>query len=116
MSKTRKTNLSIVKCQKLGRRSIYDIIKIDNMDNNEKVSYIRHHYTYYDGCEEAFFTFGRANSNRYLLNEIIYRIVIGQLLPTILKIINKGIQCWIAQGKKGVFDLKSVLAEYNYIF
>ena len=116
MAKTRKTNLSIIKYQKLGRRSIYDIIKDDNMYINEKVSYIRHHYTYYDGCEEVFFTFGRANSNRYLLNDIIYKVITGQFLPTILKIINKTIQHWIAQGKRGSFDLKSVLAEYDYIF
>ena len=115
MAKTRKTNWSVIKCQKIGCCSINDIIKSDDMDVYEKVSYIRHHYTYYEGNNEAFFDAGEANSNRSLLNEIIYKVVTGQFLPTILKIINQAIRHWIKQGKKGIFDLKSALAEYDYI-
>jgi len=116
MSKTRKRNFSIEKCQKIGCRSITYVINYDKMDDDAKVSYIRHKYTYYDGSEELFFKSGRANSNRHLLNEIIYQIVTGRILPTILKIINQAIWHWIMQGKKGFIDLKSVLAEHNYIF
>ena len=115
MAKTIRTNLNILKCQKIGRRSIYDIIKDNRMCIEEKIAYIRHHYTYYDGNEDVFFSCGRANSNRYLLNEIIYRVVIGQFLPTILKIINNAIRHWATQGKNAPFDLKSALAEYDYI-
>ena len=116
MSKTRKRNFSILICQKIGCRPINYILNYDKMDNDAKVSYIRHKYTYYDGSEELFFNSGIANSNRRLLNEIIYQIVVGRILPTILKIINQAICHWIMQGKKGMIDLKSVLAEHNYIF
>ncbi|MBR1825208.1 MAG: hypothetical protein IJ770_01315 [Alphaproteobacteria bacterium] len=114
MAKTRRTNPYIEKCQKIGRRSIYDIIKDDCMGIDIKVSYIRHNYTYYDGCEEIFFSSGHANSNRHLLNEIIYQVVTGRILPTVLKIINQAVRHWVMQGKKDVFNLESVLTEYDY--
>lgn len=115
MSKTRKMSSSFVKSQKLGRCPINNVIKYDSMYKDEKVDYIRHHYTYYDGSYEAFFSNDRPNSNRYLLNDIIYGIINGDFLPDILTIINKALLRWIKQGKKGIFDLKSVVAQYDYI-
>jgi len=115
MSKTRKMSLSFVKSQKLGRCSINDIIKDDSMDIHEKINYIRHHYTYYDGSDEVFFNNGIPNLNRFLLNDIIYRVITGKFLPEILNIINRAIRRWMMSGKEGVFDLKSVLSEYYYI-
>ena len=115
MSKTRKMSPSFVKSQKLGRCSINNIIKYKCMDKDEKVDYIRHHHTYYDGSYEAFFSNGRPNSNRYLLNDIIYGIVIGDFLPDILTFINKALLRWIMNGKKGTFDLQTVVEKYDYV-
>lgn len=84
------------KVKKIGKRSIHDIIH-NSFDLSfwEKVSYIRHHYTYYDGNQGYFYDEnGKANSRRNYLNCLIIAILKGNADPSQLKNINDQIINW----------------------
>lgn len=79
---------------KIGVRSISDIIndKPIALDVEDKINYIRHYFTYYDGNRSLFFDKrGKPNKRKRILNEIIRQIVLKQRDPSILKKVNKKI-------------------------
>lgn len=71
----------------LGRCSIYKILDNRDMDNDQKVSYIRHHYTYYDGYQSMFNDpeTKKHNENHAVLNEIIKLVVDRTFDPGLLR-------------------------------
>lgn len=95
--KSKKTTL------KIGKRSIYDILcnKRFDLSFKFKVDYIRHHYTYYDGCYEYFHhKNGKPNWRRWELNELVADIVNRKREPSELKEYNKKILAWKKAWKK----------------
>lgn len=81
------------KYTKLGARSIHDIVyNTPDMKFVEKVNYIRHHYTYYEGNYDLFHTSeGKPNSLKHALNNIIGKIINKQKDPSALTTFNKKI-------------------------
>ena len=85
------------KVTKIGKRSIYDILndKSAEMDTKEKINYIRHQFTYYDGNHDLFYTNGnKPNKKKLLLNRVISEVIDGNKEPSILKKFNKKILLW----------------------
>ena len=80
--------------KRVGRCSIYDIITDKKgLTRQEKISYIRHAYSYYDGNYDIFFD--KHNNPlplRDQLNTIIEGIVDKRILPNVLTTFNKKIQ------------------------
>lgn len=75
---------------KFGRRSIHDIIKDENLDFCDKVDYIRHHYTYYEGNYDLFHDKrGKGNNHKEKLNKLICDVIHGEKDPSDLKKFNK---------------------------
>ncbi len=72
---------------KLGKCSIYKILDNDELAPEQKVAYIRHHYTYYDGNESMFNdpVTKKHNANHAVLNEIIRLVVRGISDPGLLR-------------------------------
>ena len=81
------------KTKKLGRRSIHDIIKnCQELSFDEKVSYIRHAYTYYEGNEDLFFDEGkRPLPFRKELNDAIISVIQLKQPASVLNSFNKQI-------------------------
>lgn len=78
--------------KKIGVRSIFDIISDSNMSLKNKISYIRHHYVYYEGNYDLFHNEdGKATQVKYNLNRVIYKIIKGKLNPAVLSDFNKEI-------------------------
>ena len=72
-----------------------------------KLNYIRHHYTYYDGNQEVFFKDnGKPTYYRYELNKLIGAVINGQVDPSMLKEYNKKI---LKMSK----ELKALKAKYE---
>lgn len=88
--------ISKERTKKVGVRSISDIINNKtNLTFKEKVDYIRHHYTYYNGNYEFFHTSkGKPNSKKYKLNNLIVQILKGKKDPSELKTFNTLILDW----------------------
>ena len=83
------------KIRNIGKRSIHDIIKDKNLSFEDKVDYIRHHYTYYEGNYEYFHDErGAANWRKEKLNNLIRLIILRVVDPSELKKINKKIYKW----------------------
>ncbi len=74
----------------LGKCSIYKILDNDDLEPEQKVAYIRHHYTYYNGNESLFNdpVTKKHNANHAVLNEIIRMVVRGISDPGLLREIN----------------------------
>jgi len=88
---------SKLKTKKIGRRSICDIIndRPIQLDFEEKVNYIRHKFTYYEGNYDLFNDErGKPNKRKELLNRIIGEVVLKRKDPSILKRLNKKIVIW----------------------
>lgn len=78
---------------KIGKKSIHDIIhNTPHLSFSEKVNYIRHHYTYYEGNYDLFHDDnGNPNYLKSVLNHKIIAVVKGILDPSCLTEINKHI-------------------------
>lgn len=88
---------SKLKTKKIGRRSICDIIndRPIQLDFEEKVNYIRHKFTYYEGNYDLFNDErGKPNKRKELLNRVIGEVVLKHKDPSILKRLNKKIVIW----------------------
>lgn len=107
--------ISKEKIKKIGIRSISDIIhNTKELNFKEKVDYIRHRYTYYDGNYEYFHNAkGKPNSKKYKLNSLIIDILKGEKDPTELKTFNTVILEWRKQHLKEINE--SLQTIYNKI-
>lgn len=88
---------SKLKTKKIGRRSICDIIndKPIQLDFEEKVNYIRHKFTYYEGNYDLFNDEnGKPNKRKQLLNRVITEVVLKHRDPSLLTKMNKKILIW----------------------
>lgn len=88
---------SKLKTKKIGRRSICDIIndKPIQLNFEEKVNYIRHKFTYYEGNYDLFNDEnGKPNKRKQLLNRVITEIVLKHRDPSLLTKMNKKILIW----------------------
>ena len=101
IDKKRRTAVKISKekVKKIGIRSISDIIhNTKELNFKEKVDYIRHRYTYYDGNYEYFHNAkGKPNSKKYKLNNLIIEILKGKKDPNELKAFNNVVLEWRKQ-------------------
>lgn len=80
---------------KVGVRSISDIIANKRMDFKKKLTYIRHHYTYYNGNYDLFATeTGTPNARKFKLNALITDVINGVKDASELKEFNKKILEW----------------------
>lgn len=81
------------KCKKIGSKSIHDIIhNTPELTFLDKVNWIRHKYSYYEGNYEFFHNkFGKPNKLKYELNYLIGNIINGKADASELKIFNKKI-------------------------
>ena len=84
--------MSKAKTMKLGRRSINDIIKTEKLTFPEKIDYIRHHYTYYEGNAHLFDN--EYEYRRKWLNKLIEGVINRKYMPSVLKNFNKVILKW----------------------
>lgn len=97
------------KTRNIGRRSIYDIIKDKELDFNDKVDYIRHHYTYYEGNYEFFHDKrGASNEEKEHLNQLIKLIILRKADPSELKKVNRQIQKWRKQKDGKILKEKKI--------
>ena len=73
--------------RKLGRCSIYKILDTDALDTQEKIAYIRHNYTYYDGFMDMFNDpeTHQHNKNHAVLNDIIRMVLYKRADPSLFK-------------------------------
>lgn len=105
---------SIRRTSKIGKRSIYDIItKNFDLSFSEKVDYIRHNFTYYNGNENLFFDEkGHPNKRRNLLNKIIVQVLRHQCNASVLSKFNKKILLWKKEYSQNVekVEIKQVEA------
>lgn len=91
------SKFSKMKTKKIGKRSIYDILnnKPIVLDFEEKVNYIRHKFTYYEGNYDLFNdSRGKPNKRKELLNKVISEVVLKHKDPSVLKKLNKKILLW----------------------
>lgn len=81
------------KCKKIGSKSIHDIIhNTPELTFLDKVNWIRHKYSYYEGNYEFFHNkFGKPNKLKYQLNFLIGNIINGKADASELKAFNKKI-------------------------
>lgn len=80
----------------IGKRSINDIIKLEDMDFKAKVNFIRHNYTYYNGNESLFYKANKKtpNEKREQLDNLIKAVILGKYSSDILKKFDKEIMKW----------------------
>lgn len=106
-NKYKSVKASKEKNKKIGIRSIHDIIhNTPELKFSQKVNYIRHFYTYYDGNTELFYLSDKKtpNSKRFALNKLIIDVINGRKDPNELKAFNKKILEW----KKGLDEVKAL--------
>lgn len=108
-SKTRSVRtlrISKDRTKKIGARSIHDIIhNVKGFSFVEKVNYIRHHFTYYDGNYMIFNNEnGQPNSKKYKLNKLIGDIINGKEDASALKEFNKQILEWRKEYDVKVYE------------
>lgn len=101
--------------QKIGVRSISDIISTRKMCFSKKVNYIRHHYTYYEGNYDLFATeSGKPNARKFKLNKLIIDVINGKKDASELKEFNKQILEWRKEYDEKETERKaSVLANFD---
>lgn len=88
---------SKAKTKKIGRRSISDIIndKPIPLSFDEKVNFIRHRFTWYEGNYDLFNDDkGKPNKRKELLNRVISEVVLKKRDPSLLTKMNKKILIW----------------------
>ena len=88
---------SKAKTKKIGRRSISDILndKPIALSFDEKVNFIRHRFTWYEGNYDLFNDDkGKPNKRKQLLNRVISEVVLKNRDPSILTKMNKKILIW----------------------
>lgn len=88
---------SKAKTKKIGRRSISDILndKPIALSFDEKVNFIRHRFTWYEGNYDLFNdNKGKPNKRKQLLNRVISEVVLKNRDPSILTKMNKKILIW----------------------
>lgn len=85
---------SKAKTKKIGRRSISDILndKPIALSFDEKVNFIRHRFTWYEGNYDLFNDDkGKPNKRKQLLNRVISEVVLKNRDPSLLTKMNKKI-------------------------
>ena len=88
---------SKAKTKKIGRRSISDILndKPIALSFDEKVNFIRHRFTWYEGNYDLFNDDkGKPNKRKQLLNRVISEVVLKNRDPSLLTKMNKKILIW----------------------
>ena len=83
---------SKAKTKKIGRRSISDILndKPIALSFDEKVNFIRHRFTWYEGNYDLFNDDkGKPNKRKQLLNRVISEVVLKNRDPSLLTKMNK---------------------------
>lgn len=88
---------SKAKTKKIGRRSISDILndKPISLSFDEKVNFIRHRFTWYEGNYDLFNDDkGKPNKRKQLLNRVISEVVLKNRDPSLLTKMNKKILIW----------------------
>lgn len=88
---------SKAKTKKIGRRSISDILndKPIALSFDEKVNFIRHRFTWYEGNYDLFNDDkGKPNKRKQLLNRVISEVVLKNRDPSVLTKMNKKILIW----------------------
>ena len=88
---------SKAKTKKIGRRSISDILndKPIPLSFDEKVNFIRHRFTWYEGNYDLFNdNKGKPNKRKQLLNRVISEVVLKNRDPSVLTKMNKKILIW----------------------
>lgn len=88
---------SKAKTKKIGRRSISDILndKPIPLSFDEKVNFIRHRFTWYEGNYDLFNDDkGKPNKRKQLLNRVISEVVLKNRDPSLLTKMNKKILIW----------------------
>lgn len=88
--------ISKERTKKVGVRSINDIINnTPNLTFAEKIAYIRHHYTYYEGNYPMFHhKNGKPNEVKAELNNLIVDVLNKKVQPDVLSVFNKRILEW----------------------
>lgn len=88
---------SKAKTKKIGRRSISDILndRPIQLSFDEKVNFIRHRFTWYEGNYDLFNDDkGKPNKRKQLLNRVISEVVLKNRDPSLLTKMNKKILIW----------------------
>ena len=88
---------SKAKTKKIGRRSISDILndRPIPLSFDEKVNFIRHRFTWYEGNYDLFNDDkGKPNKRKQLLNRVISEVVLKNRDPSVLTKMNKKILIW----------------------
>lgn len=88
---------SKAKTKKIGIRSISDILKDKPiaLSFDEKVNFIRHRFTWYEGNYDLFNDDkGKPNKRKQLLNRVISEVVLKNRDPSLLTKMNKKILIW----------------------
>lgn len=88
---------SKAKTKKIGRRSVSDILndRPISLSFDEKVNFIRHHFTWYEGNYDLFNDEkGKPNKRKELLNRVISEVVLKHRDPSLLTKMNKKILLW----------------------
>ena len=88
---------SKAKTKKIGKRSISDILndKPIPLSFDEKVNFIRHRFTWYEGNYDLFNDDkGKPNKRKQLLNRVISEVVLKNRDPSVLTKMNKKILIW----------------------
>ena len=88
---------SKAKTKKIGRRSVSDILndRPIALSFDEKVNFIRHRFTWYEGNYDLFNDDkGKPNKRKQLLNRVISEVVLKNRDPSILTKMNKKILIW----------------------
>lgn len=88
---------SKAKTKKIGRRSISDILndRPITLSFDEKVNFIRHRFTWYEGNYDLFNDDkGKPNKRKQLLNRVISEVVLKNRDPSLLTKMNKKILIW----------------------
>lgn len=88
---------SKAKTKKIGRRSISDILndRPIALSFDEKVNFIRHRFTWYEGNYDLFNDDkGKPNKRKQLLNRVISEVVLKNRDPSLLTKMNKKILIW----------------------
>ena len=88
---------SKAKTKKIGRRSISDILndRPIALSFDEKVNFIRHRFTWYEGNYDLFNdNKGKPNKRKQLLNRVISEVVLKNRDPSLLTKMNKKILIW----------------------
>lgn len=108
---------SVRRTTKIGKRSIHDVItKSFDLSFSEKIDYIRHHFTYYEGNYDLFHDEkGKANRKKTLLNHIIVSVLLRKKDPSVLTEFNKKILKWRKLKKKEEIKTleKNIIKDYK---